>query len=64
LDLALVDVEVVDKDGRRVPTALNTISFSTTGPVEWRGGIAQGDSLGRKPAPRPPASRRRRAPTR
>ena len=53
-DLALVDVEVVDKDGRRVPTALNTVSFSTTGPVEWRGGIAQGDSLGRKPAP--PAS--------
>lgn len=50
-DVALVDVEVVDKDGRRVPTALNTISFSTTGPVEWRGGIAQGDSLGRKPAP-------------
>lgn len=49
-DLALVDVEVVDKQGRRVPTALNTISFSTTGPVEWRGGIAQGDSLGRKPA--------------
>ncbi|USQ94122.1 DUF4982 domain-containing protein [Caulobacter sp. RL271] len=48
-DLALVDVEVVDKQGRRVPTALNTVSFSTTGPVEWRGGIAQGDSLGRKP---------------
>jgi hypothetical protein len=53
-DLALVDVEVVDSQGRRVPTALNTVSFSTTGPVEWRGGIAQGDSLGRKPAP--PAS--------
>jgi len=48
-DLALVDVEVVDKQGRRVPTALNTISFSTSGPAEWRGGIAQGDSLGRKP---------------
>lgn len=47
-DLALVDVEVVDSQGRRVPTALNTISFSTSGPVEWRGGIAQGDSLGRQ----------------
>lgn len=49
-DLTLVDVEVVDKQGRRVPTALNTISFSTSGPVEWRGGIAQGDFLGREPA--------------
>lgn len=47
-DLALVDVEVVDGQGRRVPTALNKISFSTTGPVEWRGGIAQGDALGRE----------------
>jgi hypothetical protein len=54
-DLALVDVEVVDKQGRRVPTALNTISFSTTGPVEWRGGIAQGDSLGRQAAAPVPA---------
>ena len=54
-DLALVDVEIVDKQGRRVPTALDTIHFSTSGPVEWRGGIAQGDSLGRKP-PAPTSS--------
>lgn len=47
-DLALVDVEVVDKSGRRVPTALNMVHFTLTGPAEWRGGIAQGTS---KPEP-------------
>ena len=47
-DLALVDVEVVDKSGRRVPTALDMIHFSFTGPAEWRGGIAQGTA---KPEP-------------
>jgi hypothetical protein len=26
-DMALVEVEVVDKDGNRCPTALNTIDF-------------------------------------
>jgi hypothetical protein len=41
-DLALVDVEVVDAEGNRCPTALNLIDFSLTGPAEWRGGIAQG----------------------
>lgn len=41
-DLALVEVEVVDKDGNRCPTALNMIAFSLRGPAEWRGGIAQG----------------------
>lgn len=41
-DLALVEVEVVDAKGRRVPTALNMINFSMTGPAEWRGGMAQG----------------------
>jgi hypothetical protein len=41
-DLALVDVEVVDVQGRRVPTALDIIHFSYVGPAEWRGGIAQG----------------------
>ncbi|HWL16534.1 MAG TPA: DUF4982 domain-containing protein [Opitutus sp.] len=41
-DLALVEVEVVDADGRRCATALNTIEFSLAGPAEWRGGIAQG----------------------
>ncbi len=41
-DLALVQVEVVDAQGRRNPVALNTISFDLSGPAEWRGGIAQG----------------------
>jgi len=41
-DLALVDVEVVDADGNRCPTALNLINFSLSGPAKWRGGIAQG----------------------
>jgi hypothetical protein len=41
-DLALVDVEAVDAEGRRCPTSLDTINFSLKGPAEWRGGIAQG----------------------
>ncbi|MES3022164.1 MAG: DUF4982 domain-containing protein [Pseudomonadota bacterium] len=41
-DLALVQVEVVDAQGRRNPVALNSISFDIQGPAEWRGGIAQG----------------------
>lgn len=43
-DLALVDVEVVDARGQRVPTALNMVHFHLEGPAEWRGGIAQGSS--------------------
>lgn len=42
-DIALVDVEVVDKDGNRNPIALNLINFELTGAAEWRGGIAQGE---------------------
>jgi beta-galactosidase len=41
-DLALIQVEVVDAQGRRCPTALNMIDFELNGPAEWRGGIAQG----------------------
>ena len=41
-DLALVQFEVVDAQGRRCPTALNPVDFELTGPAEWRGGIAQG----------------------
>ena len=41
-DIAIVDVEVVDKDGNRCPTALNLINFTLSGDAEWRGGIAQG----------------------
>jgi beta-galactosidase len=41
-DLALIQVEVVDAEGRRCPTALDLVKFNLTGPAEWRGGIAQG----------------------
>ena len=41
-DLLLVEVEVVDAQGRRCPTALNEVEFALEGPAEWRGGIAQG----------------------
>ena len=47
-DLALVDIEILDARGHRVPTALNTIHFTLNGPAEWRGGIAQGSA---KPVP-------------
>jgi beta-galactosidase len=43
-DIALVDVEVVDKDGNRCPTALSLINFTILGEAESRGGIAQGES--------------------
>lgn len=41
-DVAMVDVEVVDKAGNRCPTALNLINFTIFGAAEYRGGIAQG----------------------
>jgi beta-galactosidase len=41
-DVALIEVEAVDAQGRRCPTNLNLIDFELTGPAEWRGGIAQG----------------------
>jgi len=41
-DLALVDVEVVDDEGRRNPVAFDEIAFDLDGPAEWRGGIAKG----------------------
>ncbi|NDW19114.1 glycoside hydrolase family 2 protein [Dysgonomonas sp. 216] len=41
-DLALVEIEVIDKDGKRCPLANNMISFKLDGPAEWRGGLAQG----------------------
>ncbi len=43
-DMALVDVEVVDAQGNRCPTALNPVRFTLSGAAEWRGGIAQGSS--------------------
>ena len=45
-DLALVDVEVVDAQGQRCPTALNAVTFSLQGPAEWRGGLAVGTNNG------------------
>jgi beta-galactosidase len=41
-DLSLVEVEVIDANGNRCPTALNTINFTLEGPAEWRGGMAMG----------------------
>lgn len=41
-DVALIEVEVVDAQGRRCPTNLDLIDFELSGPAEWRGGIAQG----------------------
>lgn len=41
-DMVLVEVEVVDKAGRRCPLANDAIQFNLEGPAEWRGGIAQG----------------------
>lgn len=41
-DVAIAEVEVIDAQGRRCPTAMNTINFELEGPAEWRGGIAQG----------------------
>ncbi len=41
-DLAIVQVEVVDKNGSRCPTALNTVDFSVSGAGEYIGGIAEG----------------------
>ncbi|MBO5663721.1 MAG: DUF4982 domain-containing protein [Bacteroidales bacterium] len=41
-DMALVDVEVLDAQGRRCPLANNMIHFETQGPVDFRGGIAHG----------------------
>lgn len=42
-DLALVEVEVLDKDGIRCPLANDTLKFDLSGEAEWRGGIALGE---------------------
>lgn len=41
-DVVLVEVEVVDAQGRRCPLANNLVHFDLQGPAEWRGGMAQG----------------------
>jgi beta-galactosidase len=38
----MVDVEVVDRQNQRCPTALNQVDFWLRGEAEWRGGIAHG----------------------
>lgn len=42
-DMALVQVEVTDSEGRRCPLDNRVINFTLNGPAEWLGGIAQGD---------------------
>lgn len=41
-DLVLVEIEVVDKQGRRCPLDFSMIDFNLEGNAEWRGGIAHG----------------------
>jgi beta-galactosidase len=38
-DVALIDLEVVDAQGRRCPTDEARVDFAVTGPVVWRGGF-------------------------
>ncbi|HBL71574.1 MAG TPA: beta-galactosidase [Bacteroidales bacterium] len=45
-DMALVEIEVVDKQGRRCPLDNSMITFDLQGPAEWRGGIAHGGKEG------------------
>lgn len=40
--MALLQFEVVDKDGRRCPLDNRMVKFTLDGEAEWRGGIAQG----------------------
>jgi beta-galactosidase len=41
-DVALIDVEVVDEQGRRCPTDDARVDFTITGPAIWRGGYNSG----------------------
>lgn len=45
-DVALVDAKVVDADGKLCPTEERPITFSVSGPAQWRGGIAHGTPEG------------------
>jgi hypothetical protein len=42
-DMALIEVEVTDNEGRRCPLANQTIRFELQGEAEWLGGIAKGE---------------------
>lgn len=41
-DVALVEVEVTDKDGNRCPLANQLVTYTLEGAAEWRGGVAKG----------------------
>ena len=41
-DVALVDVEAVDANGRRCPTFQQRVDFTCAGPAVWRGGYNSG----------------------
>ena len=41
-DIALIDVEVVDKDGNRCPVDHSEITFELSGKADWLGGLADG----------------------
>lgn len=41
-DVALVQIEVVDEEGRRCPLDNRLVKYSLSGPAEWRGGVAKG----------------------
>lgn len=41
-DVALIDVEVVDEQGRRCPTDDARVDFTISGPAIWRGGYNSG----------------------
>jgi hypothetical protein len=43
-DVVLVDVQVVDADGRRCPLDNRSVSFTLEGPAEWLGGVAHGST--------------------
>lgn len=47
-DLALIQVEVVDKNGLRCPLDNTMLRFSLSGNAEWRGGIAKHEAPTRK----------------
>ncbi len=42
-DMALVQFEVVDAEGRRCPLDNREVTFTLSGPAEWRGGLAKGE---------------------
>ena len=45
-DVALVQVEVVDKDGRRCPLDNRMVKFEVKGPAEYRGGLSKTQVVG------------------